>query len=186
MRHTKVEEDGSSVCKGAGSSVPDGDAGFYMADCDSCNPGDSGREFIFDSPQSSSYCLSFFVGHMEHVCKVNGGAATCQDEFWVSTDKESHVEYFVDSAYTTDGAPDSGSASPGEATDFCDYSDEGCKAKIKDSIESAMSTVGIVVGSFVGFFIIIIYCTLQGIKIYRRSGSDDDVTVAEVEILSDE
>lgn len=168
MAHTKVE--GDNTCKGGGASVPSGDAGIYAADCDSCN---LTPDFSFSAPESSSYCLSYFVGHMEDACIEAAAAATCRDEFWTVADKDVHVDYFVDKAYEVAGKPDEGSADVGAANDFCSYSDAGCKTKIKHSIESSMQTVGIVGGVFVLFFIIIIYCTLQGIKIYKGDGGDD-------------
>ena len=37
-----------------------------------------------------------------------------------------------------------------------------------------MQTVGTVIGVFVIFFMVIIYCTLQGIKLYKGDGGGDD------------
>lgn len=176
--HTKVE--GDNICKGSGDSVPAGDAGTYAADCDSCN---SEPAFSFSAPESSSYCLSYFVGHMEDACIEDGTAPSCRDEFWESANKAENIAYFVEKAYEVAAEPDEGSAAPGAANDFCSYSDGGCKAKIKHSIESSMQTVGIVGAVFVLFFMIIIYCTLQGIKIYKGGDGGDD---GDKEDISDE
>ena len=63
----------------------------------------------------------------------------------------------------------------GAETDFCGYSDAACQAKIKDSIESSMSTIGTMGAIFIVFFLVIMFLTLQGIKIYN-GGDDDDST----------
>ena len=82
-----------------------------------------------------------------------------------------HVEYFVERAYEAGGVGDVGTAEAGQASNFCAYTDEGCKAKIKHSVEGSMTTIGTIGLIFIGFFLVIIYLTLQGIKIYK--GGDD-------------
>jgi hypothetical protein len=190
IAHTAVSE--GSSCKGADNLVPQGDAGVYMADCDACN---ESPDFTFSSGVGSSYCLSYFVGHMEDACVSEAGAATCQAEFYGATAGGSqplvtpeaareHVEYFVERAYEAGGVGDVGTAEAGQASNFCAYTDEGCKAKIKHSVEGSMTTIGTIGLIFIGFFLVIIYLTLQGIKIYK--GGDDGDEEEDVEEGSDE
>ena len=151
--------------------MPAGDANSYKADCDACN---ESPDFTFASGLGSDACLNYFVGHIEDACLVDDNAATCQDEFWTVDDRAAHITYMVDKAYATDATPAAGTAAPGEESDFCGYSDEACQAKIKDSIESSMSTIGTLGAIFIVFFLVIMFLTLQGIKIYKGGDDDDD------------
>jgi hypothetical protein len=181
IAHTAVSE--GSSCKGADDTVPQGDAGVYMADCDACN---ESPDFTFSSGVGSSYCLSYFVGHYEDACAVPQGEVpgqACQDEFYgtadtttvTAADADAHVAYMVEKAYESGGpAGFSGSAAAGESSAFCGYTDEGCKAKIKDSVEGSMSVIGYIGLVFIIFFLAIIFLTLQGIKIYKGGDGDDD------------
>jgi len=178
-KHTAVGD--TSTCKGAGADVPDGDAGLYLADCDECN---GAPEFTFTlGTLSSPDCLNYFVGHYEDVCVGAPGSTpsdTCREEFTgeagvvSAAGADSHVAFMVERAYES-GAPAAfmGNAPKGQSSDFCGYTDEGCKAKIKNSVEGSMSIIGYIGAVFIVFFLAIIFLTLQGIKIYKGGGDDD-------------
>jgi hypothetical protein len=180
VQHTTVTD--LSSCKGSGADVPASDAGTYMADCDACN---SAIDFTFASGVGSSYCLSYFVGHYEDACASAGGSA-CRSEFTgfdgagVATainqaDRTLHINYMVDRAYATDEKPDAGLAVAGTTpSSFCGYTDVACKAKIKETVEGSMQTIGVIGAIFIVFFLAIMFLTLQGIKIYKGGDGDDD------------
>jgi hypothetical protein len=75
-----------------------------------------------------------------------------------------------------------GSAAAGRASAFCNYTDEGCKAKLKDNLASGYSVATNLCISLLVFLAIAIYLTFQGIKIHKNpfhkgmssSGNDDD------------
>ena len=179
IKHTKVTE--LSACRGAGSEIPASDFGTYLVDCDACN---SGIDFTFASGVGSSTCLSYFVGHYDDACASAGGHA-CRAEFTGfdengaatqinAADKALHIAYMVDRAYEVGGLPDAGVAESGDSSSFCGYTDAACKAKIKQTIEGSMQTIGVIGAIFIVFFLAIMFLTLQGIKIYKGGDGDDD------------
>ena len=191
IKHTSIETDDAGVvtsdCKGK-DAVPAADVGTYLADCDYCN---TDTPFTFTGTvrdadlaiaEERKYCLSYFVGHYNHVCAGVAGDNACQNEFWEEActgpgvcDNAAHAKVMVDSAYRVDEKPDKGTVPAEEKpTAFCGYTDEACKAKIKETIEGSMSVIGYVGLVFVIFFIAIMFLTLQGIKIYKGGGDDGD------------
>ena len=80
----------------------------------------------------------------------------------------------VDRAYEVGGLPDAGVAESGDSSSFCGYTDAACKAKIKQTIEGSMQTIGVIGAIFIVFFLAIMFLTLQGIKIYKGGDGDDD------------
>ena len=152
--------------------------------------------------EQRGYCLNYFVGHYQHTCAgLAAGDNACRNEFYYSAcadnkwrdnhpgrvtpfadeaaciqEKNTHIDLMVNGAYKLSEKPDQGSvADEGEkASAFCSYTDEACKAKIRDTIESSMTVIGTVGLIFIIFFIAIMFLTLQGIKIYKGGGSDDD------------
>jgi hypothetical protein len=127
--------------------------------------------------------------------------AACQAWFYTGTadnatvtssDADWHVANMLERAYESGpgyGSSSSyesgefdGSAAAGTASAFCNYTDEGCKAKLKDNLASGYSiATNLCIGLLV-FLAIAIYLTFQGIKIHKNpfhegmssSGNDDD------------
>lgn len=177
VEHTALSDQGA--CKGAGDLVPEADKFMYMADCDACN---DIPDFSFSSGLGSSYCLNYFVGHYEDVCDAHAGVSVsdvCRAEFHGSDDvaadvADRHVSFMVERAYEAGGPPQiSGSAAEGKASRFCGYTDAGCKAKIKHSVEGSLSVIGYFGLVFIIFFIAIIFFTLQAVKIYYTDTGEE-------------
>lgn len=194
IKHTSIVTDEAglvtSACKGK-DAVPAGDVGTYLADCDYCNTETpftftgTVREADLLIAEERQYCLSYFVGHYNHVCAGVAGDNACRNEFWTSAqscvdagaacENTAHATVLVNSAYKVGELPDPGEVPAEEKpTTFCGYTDEACKAKIKETIEGSMSVIGYVGLVFVIFFIAIMFLTLQGIKIYKGGGGDGD------------
>ena len=132
----------------------------YYSNCDQCNM--PLTPFLFNAPGpivEFRQCLNFFTGHMHDHCSGSYGDSSSQCLTAMQADA-ANIKTLVDGAFD-----------PG--TSFCGYSDDGCKAKIKYTIENSMSTIGIMGGIFLFFFLAVIYCTLEAIKHYM-GGDDDD------------
>ena len=141
--------------------------GTYKQDCDACNSLTLPFLFIHESTgETYMQCSNFFIGHMLYECGLDGAsAATCQDEFYTDEDKVAHATFMADLALKD-----------GSRSKFCGYSDDACKAKIQNFVESSMSTIAIFGCIFLVFFVGVIYFTLEAIKFYRGGddGDDDD------------
>lgn len=171
-------------CPGA-DKVAAFDKYTYKADCTACVV-DPSFSFVSSLGTNAESCLNYFVGHFDDHCGDDAGGNQCKHQFrgvdavgdhpGVSDDQaEDNVAYMVGMAYEKDEKPDSGDAEDGEASNFCGYTDDACKAKIKVKIEGSMSVIGWVGLIFIIFFIAIMFLTLQGIKSYRRGdGGDED------------
>merc|ERR1712166_1629584 len=85
--------------------------------------------------------------------------------FYIDEDKVAHATFMADLALKD-----------GSRSKFCGYSDDACKAKIQNFVESSMSTIAIFGCIFLVFFVGVIYFTLEAIKFYRGGddGDDDD------------
>ena len=123
--------------------------------------------FLFNAPGPDvAYrkCLNFFTGHMDDRCTATSTAhngaqlgQACFDALNTATQYTTMVTKAMD-----------------EGSRFCGYSDGGCKAKIKYDIGNSMTTIGIMGAIFMGFFLGVIYCTLEAIKHYMGGDDDDD------------
>jgi hypothetical protein len=132
----------------------------FYANCDNCNNPFAPFTFSVPGPEVGyRQCLNFWYGHMG---QCSGSSDACKDVFQTHADKAIHVEFMVAKSFGD------------ENSRFCGYSDAGCKAKIKFDLESSMSTIGVIGGIFMAFFLGIIYCTLQAIKSYKGGDDDDD------------
>ena len=123
--------------------------------------------FLFNAPGPDvAYrkCLNFFTDHMDDRCTAtstaHNGAQLGQACF--------------DALNTLDQYTTMVTKAVDEGSRFCGYSDSGCKAKIKYDIVNSMTTIGIMGAIFMGFFLGVIYCTLEAIKHYMGGDDDDD------------
>ena len=132
----------------------------YYANCDQCN--NPLTPFLFNAPGpvvQYRQCLNFWTGHMHDKCNGHDGGALCLTAIQSST---ANIKTMVDGSFGDDGTP------------FCGYSDEGCKAKIKYTIENSMDTIGIIGGIFLFFFLGVIYCTMVAINHFRNADEGED------------
>jgi hypothetical protein len=133
----------------------------YLGNCGDCDSAWSPFSFTLGSDDEvQRKCLNFFVGHMDAECTSNG-AATCMQEFQgrsttpviTRATAAAHVKFMTDKAF------DDSSSSQ-----FCGYSDEGCKAKIKFDLEDSMTTIGVLGTIFLLLYLFVILCTMEAIK----------------------
>merc|ERR1712146_861311 len=172
------------------------DAGTYGADCGACssvlNP------FAFNNDMGmaegdQSKCLDFFVGHILNDC--GAGTTLCIDEVRPTvagrceghptvTDSEASC---VTEGGTWSPVPTTATrqANIGPIIDaaiagdngFCGYTDTACKIKIQNTIENSMTTIGVMGGIFLLFFLGIIFFTEQGIVIYKAAATTMTMTM---------
>jgi len=166
----------------------------YADDCAACDSALTPFAFNFDRAMSDGNqqrCLNFFVGHMKKDCgsglfeckdmvrPATGVAGKCEGAPTVFTEAEctaasgTFSPVPADSAITTQIDPIIKEAIEGK-NKFCGYTDTACKIKIQDTIESSMTVIGVFGAIFLGFFVVIIFLTEQGIVIYRGGDDDDD------------
>eukprot|EP01043_Picozoa_sp_COSAG02_P018354 COSAG02_NODE_856_length_16468_cov_131.787831_13_plen_748_part_00 len=95
------------------SEVPVPDVGTFVADCGACM-GWAPAGFSFTSGESSSACLSYFVGYMEYFSSSFGGSPgipardACLAQFRCHGTCEDHAAFLVSTAFDQNSA-------------FCDY-----------------------------------------------------------------
>ena len=166
----------------------------YQRNCRSCG-NNIDFPFMFNLPNpwadtigtQQTECLNFFAGHMINECGFGTGSAgydhsTCQDQVYGGGNSAVpvgtaglNVDYVIAKSKKF-VMPDLSE----RILPFCSYSDQGCKAKIKNTIESSMETIGYFGIVFLVFFLGIIYFTWYAIKVYRGesdgllAGGDDD------------
>merc|ERR1719487_2090846 len=155
----------------------------YVADCKACRETVSdtgmsfsnGRQTAWSKDDRRNRCLNYFMGHMRAECGAKLGSqtndgCTCRDLFNYNNgtkgrkcnqNAQAQIDVMVEAAYKTDSA-------------FCNMPDQQCKEKIRNSVESQMTTIAVFGVIFVLFFLGIIFFTLQAIHIYRGGGDDDD------------
>jgi hypothetical protein len=133
----------------------------YLGNCGDCDDAWTPFSFTLGSDEETQRkCLNFFVGHMDAMCTAEG-AATCLQEFQGRTTAPvisgqaatAHVKFMTDKAF--DGS---------SSSQFCGYSDDGCKAKIKYDIESSMTTISVLGVIFLLLYLFVILCTMEAIK----------------------
>jgi len=135
----------------------------YYANCADCNM--PLTPFLFNAPGPDvgyRKCLNFFTGHMADRCSATSTYNPLGQACFDALNTDTQYTTMVDKAHGDDGSR------------FCGYSDAGCKAKIKYDISNSMSTMGIMGAIFLGFFLAVIYCTLEAIKHYMSGDDDDD------------
>ena len=124
------------------SLLEDSKKDSYFSNCDACTNPFAPVTFSLDGPEVGyRQCLNFFTGYMTDYCADFDDTA-CQ----ATLDTDANVDFMVASE-----------------SKFCSYTDLGCRGKIKYDIENSLSTVGIVMGVFMFFFIAVIYCTFEAI-----------------------
>jgi hypothetical protein len=150
---------------------PSVNVGGFDDDCGDC-VSSLGNNFKFTFANSGGNylaCSNFFYGHMHYECvETVAGAATCQDLFYgtgstTATAAATQTKHMIDLAFVD-----------GSRSKFCGYSDTACKKKIQDKVENSMSVIGVCGIIFLGFFLAIIYFTMQAIRIYKGGGGGSD------------
>jgi len=135
----------------------------YYANCEDCNMPLTPFLFAVAGPDVGyRKCLNFFTGHMADRCSTTSTYNPLGQACFDTLNTATQYTAMVDKAHSADNSR------------FCGYSDAGCKAKIKYDISNSMSTMGIMGAIFLGFFLAVIYCTLEAIKHYMSGDDDDD------------
>ena len=135
----------------------------YYANCEDCSMPLTPFLFAVAGPDVAyRKCLNFFTGHMADRCSTTSTYNPLGQACFDTLNTATQYTAMVDKAHSAD------------TSRFCGYSDAGCKAKIKYDISNSMSTMGIMGAIFLGFFLAVIYCTLEAIKHYMSGDDDDD------------